>query len=118
VAATADFQAEIEATRAHTESYATDPEFRIHWLGFTRESRNLRAQQLRAFGELVGFVTPTLSGWRILDVGCGVKRRPHSATHSRVAFLQSFGLCGYESKESVQQLKLSRDPRASRVRIL
>jgi ubiquinone/menaquinone biosynthesis C-methylase UbiE len=32
---------------------------------------NLRAQQLRAFSALVGSVTKTLAGWRILDVGCG-----------------------------------------------
>ena len=65
------FESEIESARRHTASYATDPQFRTYWLGFTRESRNLRAQQLRAFGELMGSVTPTLSGWRILDVGCG-----------------------------------------------
>jgi len=34
-------------------------------------SRNFRAQQIRAFGALVGSVTATLAGWRILDVGCG-----------------------------------------------
>ncbi|MBM4430673.1 MAG: class I SAM-dependent methyltransferase [Chloroflexi bacterium] len=70
-AAIPDFETEIEATRAHTASYATDPEFRTQWLGFTRQSRNYRSQLLRAFGELVGSLTATLSGWRILDVGCG-----------------------------------------------
>jgi len=70
-AAIEDFETEIEATRSHTASYATDPEFRTYWLGLTKESRNIRAQQLRVFGELVGSVTNTLSGWRILDVGCG-----------------------------------------------
>lgn len=66
-----DFRSEIESIRQHTQSYATDGEFQRSWSGFTRESRNYKAQQVRAFGELVGTVTTSLSGWRILDVGCG-----------------------------------------------
>jgi len=66
-----NFENEILAAKSHTSSYATNQKFREHWLGFSRESRNLRAQQLRAFGELVGSVTNSLSGWRVLDVGCG-----------------------------------------------
>lgn len=62
---------EIAAARSHTESRFASSEFRNYWLGFTEESRNWRAQQFRAFGELVGSVTESLSGWRILDVGCG-----------------------------------------------
>jgi ubiquinone/menaquinone biosynthesis C-methylase UbiE len=46
-------------------------EFRKHWLGLTAESKDFLAQQLRVFGELLGTVTQSLSGWRILDVGCG-----------------------------------------------
>ncbi len=61
----------IATTRSHTFEYARDPEFRRYWYGFTSESRNLRAQQVRAFGELVGSVTETLKGLRVLDVGCG-----------------------------------------------
>ena len=37
----------------------------------TERSINFRAQQIRAFGALVGSVTNTLAGWKILDVGCG-----------------------------------------------
>ncbi len=66
-----DFAAEIESTLDHTTSYALDPKWRIRWLGFTEESRNLKSQQLRAFAELLGSVTISLSGWRILDIGCG-----------------------------------------------
>ena len=67
----ADFKDEIEAIRARTLAYGTDPEFRASWLGLTAPSMNFRAQQLRAFGALIGSVTNTLAGWRILDVGCG-----------------------------------------------
>ena len=65
------FKDEIAAIRSHTASYASDPEFRAHWFGLTRRSVNFRAQQIRAFGTLVGSVSQTLAGWRILDVGCG-----------------------------------------------
>ena len=61
----------VEASRLHTAGYATEATFRQHWLGFTRESRNFRAQQSRAFGQLLGSVTPSLSNWHILDLGCG-----------------------------------------------
>jgi SAM-dependent methyltransferase len=63
--------AAIEAARRDTADYGTRPEFRADWLGLTEESRNLLAQQLRVFGELVGSVTQSLAGWRVLDVGCG-----------------------------------------------
>jgi glycosyltransferase involved in cell wall biosynthesis len=66
-----DFCAAIEASRAHTANYGTCREFRTEWLGFTDRSRDYLAQQIRSFGELVGSVTQTLSGWRVLDVGCG-----------------------------------------------
>lgn len=62
---------EVAAIRAHTAAYAGSASFRTHWLGFSEESRNLRAEQFRAFGELVGSVTASLDGWRVLDVGCG-----------------------------------------------
>ncbi len=65
------FTRHVEDTLRHTAEYAANPEFRRHWLGFTEESRNLRAQMWRAFGKLIGSVTPSLAGWRILDVGCG-----------------------------------------------
>jgi len=61
----------IAAARADAEVHWTRPEFRSYWLGLTEESRDFRAQQFRVFGELVGSVTPTLCGWRILDIGCG-----------------------------------------------
>ena len=57
--------------RAHTAGYATDPAFHRHWLGFSKESRDLRAQQLRCFAELVGSVTQSLADRHVLDVGCG-----------------------------------------------
>jgi SAM-dependent methyltransferase len=66
-----DLKDEIAAIRSRTGSYATDPEFHAQWFGFNHQSMNLRAQQMRAFGALVGSVTPNLAGWRILDVGCG-----------------------------------------------
>lgn len=66
-----EVRALIDAARAQTESYATDKEFRIQWLGLTPRSRDYLAQQIQMFGELVGSVTPSLEGWRILDVGCG-----------------------------------------------
>jgi len=66
-----DFKAEIEVIRSQTVAYSTDPEFHATWLGLTTKSTNLRAQQARAFGTLVGSVTKSLAGWRILDVGCG-----------------------------------------------
>src|SRR6266542_4465714 len=66
-----DFKDEIETIRSRTLSYAADPEFRARWLGVNEHAMNLRAQQLRAFSALVGSVTKTLAGWRILDVGCG-----------------------------------------------
>lgn len=65
------YASEIAAARAHTEIYGASAEFRNYWLGLTEESRNFRAQQSRAFGELVGSVAQTLCGWRILDVGSG-----------------------------------------------
>jgi SAM-dependent methyltransferase len=65
------FDDEISATRAHTDGYATDPTHRSRWLGFTEQSRNFRAQQLRCFGKLVGGATQSLADWQILDVGCG-----------------------------------------------
>ncbi len=65
------FKDEIAAIRSHTASYASDPDFHAEWFGLTQRSVNLRAQQMRAFGTLVGSVTKTLAGWRILDVGCG-----------------------------------------------
>jgi SAM-dependent methyltransferase len=65
------FEDEIAAIRLRTAAYASDPEFHAEWFGLTRRSVNLRAQQMRAFGTLVGSVTQTLAGWRILDVGCG-----------------------------------------------
>lgn len=64
-----DFKNEIAAIRSRTLSYATDPEFREHWFGLTRQSINFRTQQMRAFGVLVSSVTATLAGWRILMVG-------------------------------------------------
>jgi SAM-dependent methyltransferase len=67
---------EIAAARAHAEIYGGSAEFRNHWLGLTEESRNFRAQQFLAFGELVGSVAQTLYGWRILDVGSGDGRWP------------------------------------------
>jgi SAM-dependent methyltransferase len=70
-AAQTGYEKQVEAARSHTASYATDPRFRNYWLGFTRPSRNYRGQIVRAFGELVGSVTDTLQGWRVLDVGCG-----------------------------------------------
>jgi ubiquinone/menaquinone biosynthesis C-methylase UbiE len=66
-----DYRAEVAAAIAHTASYGADAEFRRYWLGFTKESRNLRAQQLRVLGELLSRVVDTLAGWRILDIGCG-----------------------------------------------
>jgi SAM-dependent methyltransferase len=66
-----DFKDEIETIRSRTLSYAADPEFRARWLVVNEHAMNLRAQQLRAFSALVGSVTKTLAGWRILDVGCG-----------------------------------------------
>jgi ubiquinone/menaquinone biosynthesis C-methylase UbiE len=65
------YSREVAAARAHTADYGTNAEFRKYWLGFTQESRNLRAQQLRVLGELLESVGDTLAGWRILDVGCG-----------------------------------------------
>lgn len=65
------FDSAIEAARIHTASYGASPDFRIHWLGFTQESRDCLAQQLRVFGELMGSVAQSLAGWKILDVGCG-----------------------------------------------
>jgi ubiquinone/menaquinone biosynthesis C-methylase UbiE len=66
-----DFENQIAAIRSRTASYATDPEFRRDWFGLTERSINFRAQQIRAFGVLVGSVTNTLAGWKILDLGCG-----------------------------------------------
>jgi SAM-dependent methyltransferase len=65
------YLSEVAAARAQTEVRFKSPEFRNYWLGLTQESRDFRAQQFRAFGELVGSVTGTLCGWRILDYGCG-----------------------------------------------
>ena len=65
------YKDEISATIGHTASYGANAEFRRYWLGFTEESRNFRAQQLRVFGELLGRVVETLAGWQILDIGCG-----------------------------------------------
>jgi SAM-dependent methyltransferase len=65
------YASQVAAARAQTEVRFTNPEFRNYWLGLTKESRDFRAQQFRAFGELVGSVTGTLCGWRILDFGCG-----------------------------------------------
>ncbi len=65
------YKNEIAAAIAHTASYGASAEFRRYWLGFTEESRNFRAQQLRVFGELLGRVVDTLAGWQILDIGCG-----------------------------------------------
>jgi SAM-dependent methyltransferase len=65
------YTSEIAAAKAHAETHRTTPEFRNYWLGLTEESRDFRAQMFRAFGELVGSVTGTLCGWRILDYGCG-----------------------------------------------
>src|SRR5436190_22979314 len=65
------FDAEIAAIRSHTDSYACDSQFHAEWFGFTRRAVNLRAQQMRAFGTLMGSVTQSLADWRILDVGCG-----------------------------------------------
>lgn len=62
---------EIAAIRGHTATYARSASFRTQWLGLSEESRNLRAEQFRVFGELIGSITPTLDGWRVLDVGCG-----------------------------------------------
>ena len=65
------YSREVAAAIAHTADYGSSVEFRRYWLGFTEESRNLRAQQLRVVGELLGRVCDTLAGWRILDIGCG-----------------------------------------------
>jgi len=65
------FKDEIAFIRSNSARYASDPEFHAEWFGLTERSVNLRAQQMRAFGTLVGSVTKTLAGWRILDVGCG-----------------------------------------------
>lgn len=61
----------LESIKLHTASYANDPAFKHRWSGLTDISRNYRAQQIRAFGELIGAVTATLSDWRVLDIGCG-----------------------------------------------
>src|SRR5262249_4426296 len=61
----------IETSKAEVARFSTNAEFRRHWLGFTPESRDFLAQQLQAFGELVGSITQSLAGWQILDVGCG-----------------------------------------------
>src|SRR6266536_4024274 len=66
-----DYSKEVAAAIAHTADYGSSAEFRGYWLGFTEESRNSRAQQLRALGEFLGRLTNTLAGWRILDIGCG-----------------------------------------------
>lgn len=66
-----DFEQAVEAIKKHTEGYAVNPQFRANWLGFTEISRNLRAQQIRAFGTLMSSVARSLAGWRVLDVGCG-----------------------------------------------
>jgi len=71
IPASGKYTLETAAARVQAETHWTDPEFRNYWLGFTEESRDFRAQLFRAFGELVGSVTNTLCGWRILDVGCG-----------------------------------------------
>jgi len=71
LAAKSGFETEIQATRSHTTTYATDAEFRKRWLGLTKKSRNLRAQQLRIFGSLISSIADNLAGWRILDLGCG-----------------------------------------------
>lgn len=63
--------AAVETSKLEVARFSSSAEFRKHWLGFTPESRDFLAQQLRAFGELLGTVTQSLSGWRILDVGCG-----------------------------------------------
>jgi len=66
-----DFSKEVQDIQSHTSSYAHNREFRAYWLGFTEEARNSRAQTWRVFGELLSAVTPSLTGWHILDVGCG-----------------------------------------------
>lgn len=66
-----NIDAAVAAARAHTEDYGRSKEFRAQWLGLTPISSDYSAQQVRAFGELVGSVTTTLAGWRVLDVGCG-----------------------------------------------
>lgn len=66
-----DFRVAIAATQAETATYATSPEFRREWLGLSERSRNLLAEQIRTFGELLSPVTSSLAGWKVLDVGCG-----------------------------------------------
>ena len=61
------FKDEIAFIRSNSARYASDPEFHAEWFGLTERSVNLRAQQMRAFGTLVGSVTKTLAGWRILE---------------------------------------------------
>ena len=68
---TSQYQTAIAKACAYTETYAANPQFRKYWLGFNEESRNSRAQQLRAWGTLMSIVTDTLEKWRILDIGCG-----------------------------------------------
>jgi SAM-dependent methyltransferase len=68
---TPGFGDEIAAIRARADGQAVNPEYRARWFGLNEPSVNFRAQQMRAFGALVGAVTPSLAAWRILDVGCG-----------------------------------------------
>lgn len=66
-----DFQSAVEAAAAHTASYETNPAFRKQWSALSAESSDYEAQRVRIFTELLGRVTGTLEGWRVLDVGCG-----------------------------------------------
>jgi ubiquinone/menaquinone biosynthesis C-methylase UbiE len=65
------FEAAAQAARDWTDSYLMGSDHQAHWYGVGEEAMNYRAQQLRSFGRLLRTVTPSLQGWRVMDVGCG-----------------------------------------------
>ena len=66
-----ELQDQIADIRQQSESNGVDVNFHLQWLGLNSVSRNYRAQQIRAFGELVGSIHKSLAGLKILDFGCG-----------------------------------------------
>ena len=68
---TSEFAKTVDAARRETNNYGTDPDFRKEWLGLNRRSAEVLSNQTWLFGWLIGSVTESLAGWRILDIGCG-----------------------------------------------
>jgi len=66
-----EFASEVEDARRQMSDLLTNPKSIADWRGPAPRGLDFMLRKQAAFSELIGEVTDTFEGWRILDYGCG-----------------------------------------------